>query len=168
MKRRKKKHSGFSRAQKFFNAKTRVWTWESELSPSGDQWAYAEKCMGAFWKRLDPATTGRVINEPQNWCICVRLVRRYGNDYRVDTDIFIVKSLRLNDLEDLYENSRAELMQPVKTNDIYDIGWMAETFTSVPPDDNENWHLKKLDESYRITEKCMNQWRASNESLPKD
>lgn len=144
-KKRNKKHNPTKRAQDFFNAKFRVWTWEADRAKDGEQVAYSQKYMGGFWRDVGPNITSGVLARPQNWAVCIRALCWTGQgDPWIEEVSVICRNTKLQDLESVYLPYRAEVLNACQTRHVIDCGWLAQTFSKRDPADSDRWAMIKM------------------------
>lgn len=160
---RTKKHNATRRAQAFFNAKFRVWTWEADRAEDGTQVAYAQKYMGSFWRDVGPKITGGVLIRPQNWSVCIRALCWTGQgDSWIEEVTVTCRNTKLQDLESVYLPYRDEVLAACQARHVYDCGWLAQTFSEKDPAESERWAMIQMGE---VTEARRDMWRQVNQEL---
>jgi len=133
---RKKKNSRAARDQRMF-ADARVWMWESEPSPEGhDHYLHAQRRAMAFgWCNLStPSVIENLLHRPRNWVVCGRaLVRKPDGTMWMEQADFTITSRGLLDVEGAYDAVRAAVMEANQTRDVFDCGWIAQSWVKADP-----------------------------------
>ena len=155
---KRKAHVAHERARDFFNHKMRIWTWESERVNDVNA-AYAEKHMGSFWRPVGMPVAQRVVNERQHWSVCIRALcySGKGGPWVEEVTITPDAELALQDLEGIYERYKGEVLAACQSRHVYDCGWLAQTFKSKNPADNDKWPMIKMG---AVTEQRKAAWQA--------
>ncbi|OEY66830.1 hypothetical protein [Marinobacter sp. X15-166B] len=142
-KRRTKKHSNWARDQRLFSS-SHLFTWEGLLSPAdGYQYTTAQAFMRmGGWCPMGEDLARHLLNYPRNWMIGVRaLCRTPGGAMWMESQTFDLPSHRLSDIDDAYHKLRADVLSAQRTDQVFDMGWIAQTWRGEKPrDDVELWH----------------------------
>ena len=126
---RGKRHNGIRRAQRFFNG-TVIWTWEGLRDEQGNQIrpkAITKTFRG--YEELRPSVINALMTQPNKWIVCTRAIcMAETGDPWIDTR-YREWCGKLADVGERYLQWRADIRQTRKVAHIWDMGWMAQTFT---------------------------------------
>lgn len=156
---KKRKHNPDRRAQRFFS-NTRLWSWESTVSSEGYRISHGEVKCGFLWKQLTQKDVNFLITKNNNWAVCCRAVCKSGADVWVETSLRSARDLKINELADVYDTLRLEVLEAVQSRHIIDIGWIVQSFHKKDRID-DGFELVELGE---LTEERREHWLKSNET----
>ncbi len=126
-KKRIKKHNPDKRAQRFFS-NTRLWSWESTVIEHGERISHGEVKAGFAWKPLTQKEVNFLIKKNNNWAICCRALCKLGKDVWIETSLRSARDIKINELAEVYDVMRQEVLESVKKCHIIDIGWIVQSF----------------------------------------
>ena len=140
---RGKANSNYSRDHKMFST-CHLFTWEGLLNAKdGEQYTTAQTYlrMGG-WCPMGEYLADQLIKRPRNWMIGVRALCRApdGTEW-MESQMFDLPSRRIADISEAYHELRNGVMSAQLTSQVYDLGWIAQTWAGRKPEDhNELWH----------------------------
>jgi hypothetical protein len=140
---RGKANSNYSRDHKMFST-CQLFTWEGLLNANdGEQYTTAQTYlrMGG-WCPMGEYLADQLIKRPRNWMIGVRALCRApdGTEW-MESQMFDLPSRRITDISGAYHELRQDVMSAQPCSQVYDLGWIAQTWAGrKPEDDNELWH----------------------------
>lgn len=141
---RRKQHSAIARDQRLF-ANSRVWTWEGLTSPvDGKQYTTAERWSPFGWITMGEDLAHHLVNRPRNWFVGVRaLCRAPDGKSWMESRLFDLPSYNIQQVEDLYHELRADALNAQRSDQVYDLGWICQTWHGKKPEDPlELWHYQ--------------------------
>lgn len=141
---RRKPHSVIARDQRLF-ANSRVWTWEGLASAdTGQQYTTAERWSPFGWIVMGQDLAHHLLKMPRNWFVGVRaLCRAPDGKSWMESRFFDLASYNLQQVEDLYHELRADTLSAQRTDQVYDMGWICQTWHGKKPEDPlELWHYQ--------------------------
>lgn len=140
---RGKRNSNMARDHKLFST-CHLFTWEGLLSPKdGYQYTTAQTYlrMGG-WCPMGERLASHLINLPRNWMIGVRaLCRAPDGAMWMESQTFDLPARKIGDISGAYHELRADVLRAQRTDQVFDLGWIAQTWSGrKPTDDTELWH----------------------------
>jgi hypothetical protein len=141
---RRKQHSAIARDQRLFS-QCRLWTWEGMISPAdGQQYTTAEKRTPFGWIDMGHDLAQQLLKRPRNWSVAVRaLCRAPDGKSWMESRLFDLPSYNIQQIEDLYHELRADTLSAQRTAQVYDLGWICQTWHGKKPEDPlELWHYQ--------------------------
>ena len=139
---RRKKNSNVRRDHRLFSD-CHIFTWEGLLGSDGQQYTTAQKwlAMGG-WCPMGQDLARHLIDRPRNWSVAVRaLCRNLSGQEWMESRVFDLPSRRLNDIEGAYLTLRDDVLSAQRTDQVYDLGWIAQSWAGEKPEDDiELWH----------------------------
>jgi hypothetical protein len=140
---RGKRNSNLSRDQKLFST-CHLFTWEGLLSPKDGYQYTTAQChlrMGG-WCPMTEYLADQLTKRPRNWMIAVRALCRAADGVEwMESQMFDLPSTRISDISGAYHDLRAGVLSAQQTAQVYDLGWIAQTWSGTKPSDpDELWH----------------------------
>ncbi|OEY67436.1 hypothetical protein [Marinobacter sp. X15-166B] len=141
---RRKNHSAAARDQRLF-ANSRVWTWEGLVSPdNGQKYTTAERLLPFGWVDMGDDLAQHLVKRPRNWLVAVRALCRAPDGVSwMESRYFDLPSYSIQQVAELYHELRADALKAQRTAQVYDMGWICQTWHGKKPDDPlELWHYQ--------------------------
>lgn len=141
---RKKPHSALARDQRLF-ANSRVWTWEGLTSPdNGQAYTTAENRTPFGWTVMGYDLAQQLVKRPRNWFVSVRaLCQAPDGATWMESRMFDLPSYNIQQVAELYHELRADTLSAQRTAQVYDLGWICQTWSGKKPEDPmELWHYQ--------------------------
>lgn len=140
----RKKHSAIARDQRLFS-QCRLWTWEGLVSPAnGEQYTTAEKWTPFGWIDMGHDLAHQLLKRPRNWSVGVRaLCQSADGAMWMESRTFDLPSYNLQQIQGAYHQLRADVMSAQRTDQVFDLGWICQTWNGAKPEDAlELWHYQ--------------------------
>jgi hypothetical protein len=140
---RGKRNSNLARDHKLFST-CHLFTWEGLISPKDGMQYTTAQChlrMGG-WCPMTEYLADQLTKRPRNWMIAVRALCRAADGVEwMESQMFDLPSTRISDISGAYHDLRAGVLSTQQTSQVYDMGWIAQTWAGTKPSDpNELWH----------------------------
>ncbi|MBK1874616.1 hypothetical protein FE848_15425 [Marinobacter sp. 1-3A] len=138
----RKPHSALARDQRLF-ANSRVWTWEGLASPdNGQAYTTAENRTPFGWTVLPHDLAQQLVKRPRNWFIGVRALCRAPDGAEwMESRLIDLPSRNIQQVSNAYHELRADTLAAQRTSQVYDMGWICQTWSGKRPEDPmELWH----------------------------
>lgn len=139
---RRRKNSNARRDHRLFSD-CHIFTWEGLRGHDGLQYTTAQKWMAmGGWCPMGQDLAEHLLNRPRNWSVGVRaLCRAPDGTMWMESSTFDLPSRRLSDIEGAYLALREGVLQAQRTDQVFDLGWIAQTWArDKPRDELELWH----------------------------
>lgn len=139
---RNKGHSRRARDHRLY-ANCRVWTWEGLRSPvDGLQFVTSQRHSLFGWIDMGHDLAQHLLDFPRNWMIGVRaLCRNKDGQMWMESAYFDLPSYNIQQIEGAYHKLRADVLAAQRTDHVFDMGWICQTWAGKRPDDAlERWH----------------------------
>ena len=146
---RRKAHSAKARDQRLFSH-CRLWTWEGLAIPGdGKQYTTAEMWSPFGWTDMGHDKARQLLNQPRNWSVGVRaLCRGTDGSMWMESRTFDLPSYNLQKIQDAYHRLRADTLAAQRTDQVFDMGWICQTWHGAKPEDAvELWHYQYAPEA---------------------
>jgi len=91
--------------------------------------SHAEAMIGYVMRPLVQKQVQMIVSKPNNWVICCRSLCWTGSgDPWVEEDSVSFRNTRVNELVEHYDEMRKYIMTQCQYRQIYDVGWIIQTF----------------------------------------
>lgn len=129
----KKRNNLQKRARRLYS-NARIEAWDSEIDPRTGMITAAFSIWTPFgWREIGPREkhiADTIVGMVHNWLVVVvaRLETPDGEKYERSTE-WLYRDIRINDMEELYKQQRAELLEPLNKHHLRDVGFIARTLS---------------------------------------